>query len=187
MLNPLRLLIRLDHLMSRIESFLLASVLLLALTLSFLQVILRNFFDSGINWGDVLARHLVLWIGFFGATLATITNHHIRIDAVSKILPDRAKPIVNLFICCFCIIVGYLLFNSAYRFVVMEKMSGTTLFEGIPTWYFIIIMPAGFAIITFRYFMRLIDLLYTFSGKKFDVAKRHEPSELDISVKIKLK
>lgn len=187
MLNPLRLLVHLDRLMSRLESFLLASVLLTALTFSFLQVILRNFFDSGINWGDVFARHLVLWIGFFGATLATITNHHIRIDAISKILPEKAKPIINLFICCFCIIVGYLLFSSAYRFVAMEKMAGTTLFEGIPTWYFITIMPIGFAIITFRYFMRLIDLLYAFSGKKLDVAKHHEPSELDISVKIKLK
>lgn len=186
-MNPIRWLPPLNRLMCRLEEFLLVSVLLAALFFSFLQVILRNFFDSGINWGDVFTRHLVLWIGFFGATISTLEDRHIRIDALSKVLPKKALPVVELFICLFCIVVGYLLFFSAYHFVDGEKAARTILFEGIPTWYFIVIMPVGFAIITFRYFVKLVEMLYKFGGKKLELAKPREGAGLDISVKIKLK
>lgn len=187
-MNPIRWLFALNRLSAKVEAFLLVSVLLIALFFAFLQVILRNFFDSGINWGDVFTRHLVLWIGFFGATISTLEDKHIRIDALTKILPKRAIPIVELLICLFCIVVGYLLYLSAYHFVVGEKMALTTLFEGIPTWYFIVIMPVGFGIITFRYLVKFFELLYAFAGKKGEVvAPLVDASELDISVKIKLK
>lgn len=187
-MNPIRLIFSLDRLSARLESCLLVLILLMALCFSFLQVILRNFFDSGINWGDVFGRHLVLWIGFFGATLSTKQDSHIKIDALVKVLPKRAVPIVDLFICFFCIAVSFLLYQSAFKFMMDEKMSGSILFEGIPTWYFIVIMPVGFGIITFRYAVRLIELLYKFAGKKIELPKKgSEPSELDISFSIKLK
>lgn len=187
MLNPINWLFGLDRLMSKIEGFLLASVLLTMLFLSFLQVVLRNLFDSGINWGDVFARHLVLWVGFLGATLATREGRHIRIDALIKVLPKKALPIVYLFVNLFCIVVGYLLFRSALKFMLDEKMAATVLFQGFPTWYFILIMPVGFAIITFRYFLKLIEMLLEFGGKKTALKKAREAPALDISLKIKLK
>ncbi|MDO8519461.1 MAG: TRAP transporter small permease [Deltaproteobacteria bacterium] len=187
-MNPIRWLIPLNNLFARIEGYLLVVVLLIALFFAFLQVILRNFFDSGIAWGDVFTRHLVLWIAFFGATISTLEDKHIKIDALLKVLPKRAVPIIEILIHLFCIVVSYLLFDSAYRFIVGEKLSGSTLFEGIPTWYFIVIMPVGFGLITFRFFVKFIESLYVFAGKKMELNKPLiAAEELDISVKIKLK
>lgn len=133
------------------------------------------------------ARHMVLWVGFFGATLATQEGRHIRIDALTKLISKRWMPIIELFIFMFCITVGFLLFCAAYKFTVDEKMAGTILFEDIPTWCFIVIMPVGFGIITFRYFLKVIELFLKFSGRKVPGPKAGEPSEIDISVKIKVK
>lgn len=185
LLNPVLLMDRFNRLLSQLESFLLGSTLLLALGFAFLQVILRNFFDTGISWADVFTRHLVVWIGFFGATLSTQLNKHICIDALAKIVPKKYKIIIDLLIGFFCVVVGSLLTNSAYKFVIDEKMSGSILFEQVPTWYFMVIMPAGFAIITFRYFVRMVDLLYQFAGRKKPTDKA--PQELELSVKIRLK
>src|SRR3990167_6348126 len=102
MLNPLNWLFGLDKLLMKVEGFFLTSILIALLFFAFLQVVLRNFFDSGINWGDVFARHLVLCIAFLGATLSTREGRHIRIDALAKILPKKAQPIVELFISFFC-------------------------------------------------------------------------------------
>jgi len=187
MLNPLTWLFGFDRLLAKLEGFLLATTLITMLFFAFLQVVLRNLFDTGIIWGDVFARHLVLWVGFFGATLATREGKHIRIDALTKALPKRALPIIELFINIFCIIVGFLLFQAALKFMLDERMAGTILFEEVPTWYFITIMPFGFGVITFRYFIKLVELLMTFGGKKKELKHAQEHQELDISLKIKLK
>lgn len=187
-MNPIRWLFPLNRLFARIEGYLLVLVLLVALFFSFLQVVLRNFFDSGIGWGDVFARHLVLWIAFFGATISTLEDKHIKIDALLKVLPKKAVPVIEILVSLFCIVVSFLLFHAAADFVIDEKGSQSTLFQGIPTWYFIVIMPIGFGLITFRFFVRFIESLYIFAGKKAEVDKPLlDADELEVSVKIKLK
>jgi len=185
--HPVNWLIALDRISYRLESFLLATTLITMLSFASLQVILRNFFDTGIEWGDVFARHLVLWVGFFGATLATKESRHIRIDALLKVFSKRWLPLVELFVHAFCIVVGALLCNSAYKFMMDERMAETVLFLDIPTWYFMSIMPAGFAIITFRYFIQLVEMLFKFGGKTFELQEGSENNAIDINVNIKLK
>ena len=60
--------------------------LLLLLSLVFGQVLARNFFSYGIPNADVLARYMVLYVAFFGATLAVEYRKHIRIDVVAACL-----------------------------------------------------------------------------------------------------
>ncbi|MBI2341120.1 MAG: TRAP transporter small permease subunit, partial [Deltaproteobacteria bacterium] len=69
----------LDKALSRTISVFLILAMAAMIVLGFLQVVLRNFFGSGISWADVTVRHLVLWVGFFGAVLATIENRHITL------------------------------------------------------------------------------------------------------------
>ena len=67
------------------------TVLLIALVLlGCMQIVLRNFFHSGIIWADPLMRHLVLWLGCLGAALATTRVRHINIDVFSR-LASRAS------------------------------------------------------------------------------------------------
>ena len=71
------------------ETALLVLVLGFMVVFAFLQVVLRNIFDEGILWGDILLRHLVLWVGFIGASLATREQKHINIDLFSRWLPEK--------------------------------------------------------------------------------------------------
>jgi len=66
--------------------------LLLLLALVFGQVLARNFFESGIPNADILSRYMVLYVAFFGATLAVDRHKHIRIDVVAACMnPDRIR------------------------------------------------------------------------------------------------
>ena len=59
--------------------------------LAFLQIFLRNVFTTGLAWGDLVLRNLVLWIGFIGATLATREGKHINIDILSRSLLSSGR------------------------------------------------------------------------------------------------
>ena len=185
---PVRLLFALDRLIASIEKYLLSIMLMVMLFLSFLQVILRDFFNSGIGWSDLLVRYMVLWIGFMGASLATKDNRHLRIDFLHKVLPKKMVPVVELFVCLGSMVVGSFLFYAAYQYVCSEKVAGISLFGGaIPEWTLLVIMPIGLGMITFRYLVKLIELLYKFGGRKSQLDKiLKDPGELDISLNIKI-
>ena len=50
------------------------------------QVLLRNFFDGGVYWGDSAVRVMVLWVTMLGAMVASRDDSHIRIDLVGRFL-----------------------------------------------------------------------------------------------------
>jgi TRAP-type C4-dicarboxylate transport system permease small subunit len=134
--------------------------------LAFLQVILRNFFSTSIFWGDVFLRHLVLWIGFIGASLATREGKHINIDVLTKILPEKGKQISHVIINLFAAIVSFFLMHAAINFIKMEADMGGNLFSGVPTWTAQLIIAIGFGIMMFRFFIRSIENIYALATGK---------------------
>jgi TRAP-type C4-dicarboxylate transport system permease small subunit len=87
---------RTDAVIEQLEQILLVILLSSMILIAFLQIVLRNFFATGLSWGDPLVRNLVLWIGFIGATLATREGKHINIDLVSRWLPSQGKNFITL-------------------------------------------------------------------------------------------
>lgn len=145
-----------DKMLYRVEAFILVTTLALMVFIAFLQVILRNFFNAGILWGDTLARHLVLWVGFLGASLATFENRHININVLTRFLSPawqkRSQLVVNLF----SAVISALLTRAAFVFVRDERAADTRLFLDIPLWLFMSIILIGFFIITVRFVLKTV-------------------------------
>lgn len=147
-----------ENFLLKIESVTIVILLSVMILFSFTQIILRNFFSIGFVEGDSLLRHFVLWIGFIGASIATHNEKHINIDIFSRILPNAIKKKLHIFINGFAFIVCLILTNSSLNFLKMERESSQIFFENlqIPLWYLQIILPVGFALISFRFFIKLI-------------------------------
>ncbi|MCK4951541.1 MAG: TRAP transporter small permease subunit [Gammaproteobacteria bacterium] len=73
----------------KIESVIAAASLLLLLVLSMVQLLARNFFDTGFPDLDVVMRHLILFVSFMGAVLATERSTHIKIDVATAFLSSE--------------------------------------------------------------------------------------------------
>ena len=131
--------------------FTLGAMILLALS----QIILRNVFDTGIEWSEPLLRILVLWLGLLGAIAATKKNHHISIDVITRMLPETGKFITdiinNLFSAVICAIICY----YSFRFVMMEYEDGITAFANVPAWLCESIIPVGFGLMTLRFLVNI--------------------------------
>ena len=120
------------------------------------QVVLRNIFASGISWGDVAARHMVLWVAFLGAMLATRSRKHIAIDALTRLIPRRPRNAVRIALDALACIVAFLLARASLAFVIDERLMGTELIAGFPAWIAQTIIPFGFAMISLEYAIGIV-------------------------------
>lgn len=157
--------------LEKFEGIVLSLALLFMIGLGFLQVILRNFWDTGIEWGDPIVRALVIWVGFIGASIATHQNSHIQLDLVSKFLPEKAKKFAAIIAHFGSAIVCLLLASAAYKFMVMEKESQTLLIEGVPNWIVILIIPVSFLVMTARFLIHGLDDIVQLFKPQSEVAK----------------
>ena len=121
------------------------------------QVILRGVFHTGILWGDVAARHLVIWVGFFGAYLATREDKHFHIDVLTRFLGPRARvwfaACSDLFasvICCFLV-------RASWTFVTVGMDPEAILFLHIPQSAVAMVVPGGFALIMVQFLLRMVE------------------------------
>ncbi|MBF0105345.1 MAG: TRAP transporter small permease [Deltaproteobacteria bacterium] len=188
-INPFKVIFFIDRFLVRIEKYFLLVSLLVLLIFAFLQVVLRNFFDSGINWADVFNRLLVLWVGVFAATIAAKQDRHLSLEVLTKFLPDKVRPLVNIFVYIFVVVVAVLLTRASCLFFQDQLMfeSGDLLFKGVPKAYFSVIFPIGFGLITWRYLVKILEVIYNFAGGDKEYPQQEEQGEISVSVKIKLK
>ncbi len=148
---------RLDAGLAKVENGLIVLFLSAMILLSFGQVILRNFFDLGILWADILLRQLVLWVGFLGASLAVRENKHISISFIPNFLSERWKPFLARTVNAVSAIISGLLAYAAWSFVQFEYEGGAKLFLNIPAWAFQSVLPYAFAVISLRYFLKVFS------------------------------
>lgn len=139
------------RIVNRAEDGILIVLLTGMIGFAIVQIILRNFFGTGITWADPLLRTLVLWVGLAGAMVATRLDNHIAINVFSRYLPPRtrhgARVVVDMFTAGVCALIAW----HAARFVALERSYGTVAFGHVPSWVAELILPLAFAVIALRY------------------------------------
>ena len=132
------------------------TILLLALVLlGCMQIVLRNFFHSGVLWADPLMRHLVLWLGCLGAALATTRLRHINIDVFTRLVPRRQRGYRRAVVYTATAIAAFYLGVAALRLVVDERAFGDVAFGTVKTWTLQTVLPYSFFIISYRCLVNL--------------------------------
>lgn len=147
---------RLDDLLAMAERTAIVLLLTTLLGLALFQVILRAMLSSGLFWADALIRHMILWLGFLGASLAAYEQRHLGIDLLVRILPAKAQPWLLLLSHLTAVLVCMLLTQAAWAFVQSEMNAGTRLIFGLPIWIGQTIMPFGFLSLTLRFAIRFL-------------------------------
>ncbi len=156
-----------SDILSKIEGSLVVFLISLMIILAFVQVVLRNLFSVGFLWADPFLRHLVLWIGFLGASLATQKEKHINIDLVTRFTSTKITNIIKIVTNIFACGVTIFLANAGFVFLKNELESNEILFAieslNFPAWYFQFIIPIGFSLMAFRFLIRTVEHMITAS------------------------
>lgn len=160
-----------DHWLARagrftalLEDSLLVLMLSVMMIIAVLQILLRNYFEIGLVWGDSLLRALVLWVGLLGAIVASRNENHISIDILSRFMSPRIKAVANIVTDAFTVVVCAVVSYYSYRFVELDFEAGVTTFGDLPAWVIESILPVGFAVIALRYAVATLRKIQVLRG-----------------------
>jgi TRAP-type C4-dicarboxylate transport system permease small subunit len=151
------ILIRAGRLYTRVEGWAIVALTAFLTIFSLLQIILRDVFSTGFVWGDALTRHVVVWLGFLGASLATGEGRHIQIELLPKLLPPGLARAVKLFCLLFSALVSAVLAYASWDFLQNERASAAIAFANVPYWWLELIFPIGFTTMAFKFGWRFVD------------------------------
>ncbi len=148
---------KIDKFIEKLASWLLIICIFSIVLYSFFEIILRQF-EITYLWISPLIRHLVFLCSFLGATLATGSEKHIRIDVLSKIVDPTKKKFILLevFIYFVTFLICLWLTYAAFEFFQFEREFGKDSFWGIHSSYLTFIAPFGFTLITYRFFYLIV-------------------------------
>ena len=148
--------LRLYRYLLRFEESLLVIILLATIIFAVAQIFLRNFFHSGIPWGDSMVRILVLWLGLIGAMIASRNHRHIKIDILSRYLSPPNQLRLRRFTDSITAIVCFIVAWYAFTFVRIEYQDGMRAFENVPVWLTEAIIPFGFLVMAVRFLVSAV-------------------------------
>ena len=151
------LLLRLERKLFIFEEWALVAGLVIMIVAGTMQVLLRNFFNTGVEWADILVRSLVLWVGFLGASLATRKAKHINIEIVSKIITNPTLAKIRLrTVLAISLALTITLLKIAIDYTIIEAGNNMYAFLRIPTWVVFIIVPISLFLIALRLLIELL-------------------------------
>ena len=152
----LALLGRFDRVGRAIETALLVLVLSVLILVAAGQIVLREFFDIGFIWANELQNLMVLWLAMIAAVAACRDNRHIRIDAISHILPRPVirvtRVVVDVFAAGVCVIIAW----QVYRYIQLEIEFEDTLLVDTPAWLIHSVVPIAFLLTAYRFVVSAI-------------------------------
>jgi len=133
------------------ENILLVALLGGMMLLSVGQIIAREIFETGLFWSGEIIRIMVLWLAMIGAIAACRENRHIRIDAISHLLSDRAVGIARLLVDTFAAGVCAVIAWHAWRYLQLEIEFEETVLVDTPAWMAHAVVPVAFALMCYRF------------------------------------
>ena len=151
----LSIIIKIDDIIAFIEKTILALVLSAIIIVLLIQIIIRNFFDTGLFEAEIIIRHLILSICFIGASLTTYYRRHIKIDIISRMVSEKVNKIILIFNNVFCSIICLWLAKAGQTFLLDEIEYGGSLTSNIPLWIFMVVIPVSFLIMSFRFLLNI--------------------------------
>ena len=147
---------RLDRAGRAIETTLLIVILGGLIIVAVGQIVLREFFSYGFIWANELQNVMVLWLAMIATIAACRDDRHIRIDALSRVMPQTwirfSRVIVDLFAAVVCVIVAW----QVYLYIQIEIEYEDTVLVDVPAWIVHGIMPIAFLLTAYRFVVNAI-------------------------------
>ena len=156
-----------DDVLEKISRYGIVFCLFSILGLAVSAIVLRWMGMSNM-WIEPLTRHLVFLSAFFGGSLATSKDVHIKVDVLTKLVErSRSKIlqfVVKNIVTLFCLLTTFALMKTSWDFYLVEKEFGAPSFLNIHSAYLVGIIPFGMGLIMLRFLNQLI--IGIFIGEK---------------------
>ena len=136
---------------SNIEEYLCEALLAFFVVLLFVQILLRQFFQYSLPWGEELATYLFVWFAYLGAVVAAKMSAHNRVAFHFRFFPPIVKKVsealADLLWVAFNLYFAWLSYDFVFNRMNLFWKSQTI---GLPMKYFYMILPIAFVLMSVR-------------------------------------
>jgi len=148
---------KIDVVISKIESIILAAGVLLMALNTCINVIARFVFGEGLFFSGEINRILIILITFAGIGYAARHGRHIRMSALYDALPVPGRKVLMIVIALFTSVVMFFLCYHSFGYIEILYSRGRILPAlGFEIWMIYIWVPVGFAITGIQYALTAI-------------------------------
>ena len=162
-------LVRLDRIGRLLENVALVTMLTSMIVLAVGQIVLREVFETGIIWADELIKLMVLWLAMIGSVAACRDDRHIRIDALSHLLPDWLVNVTRLIVDAFAAVVCVVIAWHAWRYLHLEIEFADQVLVDTPAWIAHVVIPLAFLLMSYRFVLLVLKKAYSMvNGEDMD-------------------
>jgi len=138
--------------MNRLEEGVLAALLASMTLLTFVQVVLRYAFNSGIVWSLEATTYSFAALVLVGMSYGVRTQTHIAVDLFTRRMPKRLRRDVNLVAIIACLGYALLMLYGSSVFVDRLLTLGNYARDiAAPKWLLTATMPLGFTLLAYRF------------------------------------
>jgi C4-dicarboxylate transporter, DctQ subunit len=106
----------LGRMVNEIEETAIALILGLMTIITFVNVVLRYGFNTGLIWGLEAVTFLFAWLVLFGISYAVKTTAHLGVDALINFFSPSLRKVVALIAAALCIFYAILLMKGAWDY-----------------------------------------------------------------------
>jgi C4-dicarboxylate transporter DctQ subunit len=146
---------------NRLEEGILATLLAFMTLLTFIQVVLRYVFNSGIVWSLEATTYSFAALVLFGMSYGVRTRTHIAVDLFTRKLPATLERYVNVIAIIACLVYAALMLYGSAIFVERLLALGNLARDvPAPKWLLTATMPLGFTLLAYRFLEAGWHVLY---------------------------
>ncbi len=179
----------LRHIWDRFEEGFIAFLLATMTLITFVYVILNNFYTlfywlgdhfggnetllaigdfildlaQAMTWSNALTKALFGWLIFFGLAYGVRTAGHIGVDALVKLASKPVQRIIGIIACLCCLGYAGLISVASYDWVSTLFKAGIGAEDlghfGVMQWHIALIVPFGYAMVFIRFLEIFIRIL----------------------------
>lgn len=105
------------------------------------NILLRFFFKSSLFWSQEMTRYLVVWITYFGASLALLRGEHFQVTFFIDNLTEKSQKIVGfvMYVLTLCFLYTWTVEN--FKYWVSTWGMHAPILENLPLGLVIVAMP----------------------------------------------
>ena len=98
------------------EESAIALILGIMTIITFINVVLRYGFNTGIIWGLEMVTFLFAWLVLFGVSYAVKVTAHLGVDAVINLFDKGPRKVLAVLVGCICIVYAIFLMKGAWDY-----------------------------------------------------------------------
>jgi len=127
--------------------------------LTFVQVVLRYVFNSGIIWSLEATTYTFAWLVLLGMSYGVRTRSHIAVDLLVGRFKGNRLRIASIAAVLVCLAYAALMFYGSSVLVArLVELGNEARDLPIKRWLLLIMLPAGFALLGYRFAVMLWQL-----------------------------